>query len=550
MPLSGDVKTFSLSAIVRMIYEEQKTGLLTVTEVNRDCRIYFRRGKIMSVIGNRDKELRLGVLLRANNLISEEKLEDMLAVAKAMEKPLGVVLVERDYISSEDLAKILNLQFKEVVSPILSWDKARFTYRDGLDGNVQDVGCEVDPVRIIHEAKKREEFKGIIPNDQVVFRINPGAETSKSVHAPRELRILLLLDGKRSVAQIIKETGYSRLAVYRSLASLYAQNAVVRKDASRQVPKMDWSGPQMIIGLYTGLLQLMFADLAAETGHNKATSSLDNSLANSSYYEHFLKVYQPNQDLAANLSQIQAFLKQQRKTLTQKDFIKGFNQVVAGLLRAQYQLLGYKATKRTVDRMKEVLVNLPENRQLLARAIRRSLDHYEDEHFLSGKGSLATAMSAIDSGSIEARTAAASADMDKVGAKAIVHFYNDMFQAVITELGREVGSKALDLLKSAIQGARYHDTFLTQFDLQGNTGNIALRIREQISAKGFKPSEPELVGTFQEVLRGLLFEKSKLLGPRAAEATIARLGEQMAAAHPHFRPLVDQLTALAVSEKV
>ena len=266
MPLKGDVETFDLPAIIRMIHEEEKTGLLTVTGANRGCRIYFKGGKIIFVSGNRDKELRLGVLLRANNLISAEKLEDMLAVAKAMEKPLGNVLVERGYITPENLANILNLQFKEVVSPTLSWDEAKFIYKNGLDGYVEDVRCEVDPVRLIAEAKRRGQFKGIIPNDQVVFQINPGAETSQSVHAARELRILLLLNGKRSVAQIIKKTGYSRLAVYRSLAKLYAQNAIARKDAERPAPQMDWLGPQIIIGLYTNLLQLMFADLAAELG--------------------------------------------------------------------------------------------------------------------------------------------------------------------------------------------------------------------------------------------------------------------------------------------
>jgi len=547
MPLNGDVKTFNLSAIVRMIHEEQKTGLLTVTEVNRGCRIYFKRGKIISVIGNRDKELRLGALLRANNLISQEKLEDMLAVAKAMEKPLGAVLVERNYISSEVLANILNLQFKEVVSPTLSWDDAKFTYRDGLDGFVEDVHCEVDPVRLINEAKKRGEFKGIIPNDQVVFRLNPGAEAAKSVHAARELRVLLLLDGKRSVAQIIKETGYSRLAVYRSLAKLYAQNAVVRKDALQQVPKVDWRGPQIIIGLYTSLLQLMFADLAAEIGQNKASASLENSLTQSAYYKHFLKVFQLNQDLATNASQIQTFLDQQRKTLTQKDFIKGFNQVVASLLREQYQLLGYKATRSTLNRMKTALENAPQNQRLLARAISRSLDHYQDEAFLSGKRNATTAAAASGSGFIE--RGIATPGLDKVGAESIVHFYNDIFQAVMGELEREVGAKAQNLAQSIIRGAKHHDTLLGQFDLQGSSGNMALRIQDHISTKGFKPSERDLVLVFQDVLRGLLFEESRLLGPKATQATVARLAEKMAVAHPQCRSLVDQFTALAAGEK-
>ncbi len=542
MPLNGDVKTFTLPAIVRMIYEEQKTGLLTVTEINRSCRIYFKGGKIISVIGNRDKEMRLGSLLRANNLISEEKLEDMLAVSKAMEKPLGAVLVERNYISLQDLSNILSIQFKEVVSPTLSWDAAKYTYRDGLDGRVEDVGCEVDPVRLITEAKRREEFKWIIPNDEVVFRIRPGANTSKSVHTARDLRILLLLDGKRSVAQIIKETGHTRLAVYRSLANLYAQNAIVRKDALRQTPKIDWRGPQIIVGLYSSLLQLMFADLAAEIGQNKATDTLEYNLQQSSYYESFLRAFRLNQDLTTNVGQIQAFLQEQKKTLTQKDFIKGFNQVIGGLLREQYKLLGYKATKSTLDRMKAALEKVPESQRLLARAVSRSLEHYRDEVFLSGKKSVATATAASDSGVMEEGITAS--DLGKLGGEAIVNFYNDMFQLVITELQREVGAKAQVLVNNTIKGTKSYATLFTQFDLKGDLSNIALRIQKHINAKGLKPSEQDLVVAFQEVLRGLLAEESKLLGLRTTAATVARLEEKTATVHPLFKPLMDQLAAL------
>ena len=58
-----------------------------------------------------------------------------------------------------------------MVAPTLTWDEAKFIYTDGLSDFAEDVRCEVDPVRLIAEAKRREQFKGIIPNDQVVFRM-------------------------------------------------------------------------------------------------------------------------------------------------------------------------------------------------------------------------------------------------------------------------------------------------------------------------------------------------------------------------------------------
>ena len=531
-----------------MIYEEQKTGQLTVTGADRSCQIYFKGGKIIFVRGNRDEEMQLGALLMANNLITKEKLEDMLAVAKAMEKPLGAVLVERKYISLEDLANILNLQFKEVVTATLSWDDAKFSYSDGLDGYVEDVLCEVDPIRLAAEAKRREEFRGIIPNDQVVFQINRGAETSKSVHAARDLRVLLLLDGKRSVAHIVKETGYSRLAVYRSLAKLHAQNAIVRKDAERQVPKMDWMGPQVIVGLYSSLLKQMVADLAAELGQNKATACFESSLKESTYYEYFLKVFQLNQDLTSNIGQIQSYLKPRGKSLEQKDFINGFNEVVAGLLRKQYQFLGYKGTMNTVSRMRAFLETAPANQRSLARAISLFLKHYEDEGFLSGKKEVRSAIVLSDSGSIG--EAVAVPNLDKIEAKAIIHFYNDMFQVIMADLEREVGVKARALFRNIVKASKQYDTLLAQFDLQGNSGNIDLRVKEHIKTKELELSKRDLVIIFQGALRGLLFEESRLLGPKATEVTISRLAAKMAATHPQFSHLVDQLSALVMGNTV
>ena len=61
MPLNGDVKTFPLAAIVQMVHDERKTGILTVSTSRRPCNIYFREGKIIHVRGNTDKEMKLSL---------------------------------------------------------------------------------------------------------------------------------------------------------------------------------------------------------------------------------------------------------------------------------------------------------------------------------------------------------------------------------------------------------------------------------------------------------------------------------------------------------
>jgi len=530
-----------LSAIVQMIHDEGKTGMLTVVTPSRRCSIYFKGGTIIFVRGNTDAELRLGALLRANNLISEDRLQDMLAVAKAMEKRLGTVLLERKHVTAEQLTSILNLQFKEVVTSTLSWDDAKFTYTDGLDGYVEDVKIEVDPVRLVAEARKRGEFKGLIPNDQVVFEINPRVDTTKSVHAARDLRVLLLLDGRRSVTHIIKETGYSRLAVYRSLAKLHAQNAIIRKGADKQTPKAATLELTPVTTLYWSMLQLVMADLAEELGERKAAASLASSLSQSAYYENFLKAFSMDQDLAANINNMQTLIRQQGRPLSPQDVINGFNQAVIGLLSEEYRFLGFKATRNTVQRMRATLEKVPANQLPLAQALSKFLAHYQNEDYLKGEKRAATAEVPAAKGTTEKKVQPLK--VDGTSGDAIISFYNEMFRLVINDLQDVVGAKALGMFQGLMRGSKHSATLLAQFDMKDTAETIPLQLKEKINTGELKLSTQDLVQTFQQVLRGLLIEESRLLGPKATDSTMSRMVERVSTTHQQFRPLLDQLSA-------
>ena len=554
MPLNGDVKTFPLPAIVRMINEEQKTGHLTVAGANRRCGIYFKGGKIVFATGNTDKQLRLGALLVANKLISEEKLEEMLGVAKAMDKRLGAVLIERSHITHDDLARVLVHQFKEVITNSLAWDDAKFSYVDGLNGYVEDVRFELDPVLLVTEAKTWQGFRGLIPNDQVVFIIRPEATESKSIHAARELRVLLLLDGNRNVEQIRKETGYSKLAVYRALTKLYSQNAITRKEmVKRPIAKKERLEPRLeprlqprtIISLYRSLIEIVKDDIAAELGKKRAEAAVESSLKGSVYYDIFLRNFRLDQSLTTNIGHIQMQLKQQRGEVSQRDFIKGFNQVIATLIDEQYQFLGVKATRNTLKKVKAALQYVPNDQRLLANSLSKFLEQSMSEEFLSGQKRAPSTM-VVKADSIPGAGSPAT-NLDTLGGNSIVAFYNDMFQVVIEDLEREIGAKARNLFQSIIKSSNHYDTFLSQFDLEGTSGSNALRIKQHIKTKELMLSKKELANAFQQVLTALLQEESQLLGPKSADLTKARLVERTAGVKPDLKPLVDHLSAYLVS---
>jgi len=545
MPLRGDVKTFSLTAIVRLINAEAKTGVLTVAGEGRKSLVYFKDGKVVFTSGYRAKELRLGALLKANNLITEEKLQEMLKISKVVEKRLGTLLLERGYISKENLVRILSYQVKEAITEILAWPDADFQYTEGLDGFVEDIRFEVDPLRLVTEAQQWGRYRRIIPHDDIIFQIKPGALRTKSIYAGAALRVLLLIDGKRTVTQIIAETGYSRMAVYRALASLLNAEAIARPSEIGQSPEPTPLPIPNILFFYWKLLQVIVADLAGEIGSKKATDALEASLHHLSLRDELLLAFQPHQDTAELFRRIQARV--QGEGRSGKDLLKGLNQALVALLGEEYRLLGSKATMGTVSRLKESLDDLPEHQQPLAGAMRQFLSHYEDEGSFSR-----TRKAAPEPGRVEGRASSQAGgslpNLESVGGVGIVSFYSEMIRVVMEDLEKVLGAKARDLFQQTLQSSSQHGSFLSQFSPQNNGNANAVRIREHLKTRELKMSKQELVGAFQQLLVTLLREEGKLLGSKATQQTISRLVEAMARTEMRQKPLIDHLSSALVGK--
>ena len=118
-----------------------------------------------------------------------------------------------------------------------------------------------------------------------------------------------------------------------------------------------------------------------------------------------------------------------------------------------------------------------------------------------------------------------------------------MFRLVVNDLQDAVGAKAQGLFQGLIRGSKHTETLFAQFDMENTAETIPLRLKEKISIGELKLSTQDLVQTFQQVLGRLLTEESRLLGPKATEATLSRMVEKMATTHQRFRPLLDQLSA-------
>jgi hypothetical protein len=523
MPLSGDITTFSLAAVGRLIHSEKKTGVLQVTTGVHYANIYFKYGDIVFVESDLAEDVSLGSLLRANKLVSREKIDEALSVAKETGKRLGVILIDQGHISQKKLVSILHYQFKEVIAKVLAWESGEFTYSDGLSNYIEDIRLEMDPIRLVAEAQKWKEYRNLIPSDRQVFRIKDGTTKPELLGGDGVSRVMLLINGKRSVAEIIAETNLSRLAVYKALASLASQGLIVSEGMKARKQKSPPINAKTRIGFFLNLIDVVMDDLSRELGAKKASALIETSIRRNPYYDFLFRNFNPGAGLDENFRFIERHLENQEKEISENHIDEGFHHLFFHLLQEEYQILGFKAAQNTIQRMSANLGLTPVDQKPLVQDAVRLLSRYtEDEAYLGGRKEppLSDKPFGIQ---IPDKTQAAPSSLEGVGGAAIIAFYSKAIQLLMNDLNEEIGKKALNILGNIIKSSEDYETFLSQFNIHNSISENVEHISRYIQMQEHSIGKQRLNNAFQQVLMNLIQEEKRLLGSKTTLYTISKL---------------------------
>ena len=548
MPITGDIQTFSIAAVSRMIHSERKTGILKISSGANFMQIYFEKGAIVSVDGNFPEDLSLGALLLDDQLIHEDVFKEAEEIQQKSGKRLETVLLERGFISEERLNRIVQHQFKEAVARALTWHDGMLEYKDGLDGFVQSIPLEMDPDRLMAEAEKWREYRTLIPSDRAVFRIKDEALRSRSFSAESIHRVMLMIDGTRNVADIIKETDLPRIGVYKALIALYMQGAVDREVSEKVAESETVSGKKATMQFFLKLTGEIMADLSMELGKKKAASILDKACRATKHSDFYLQTILVGETTETNIQRMNAWMVEQQKDISSKDLYHEFRDIIAFLLVEEYHLLGFKSFKNTVQRITDISDRMPLEEKKMAQSVIAYLNALMDTiNLQAGKEMSFNGLSTngIPKGD---SSAVPFPKLAQIGGAAVIAFYSRVIQIVMDDLEQAVGSKSYELIQKIIESSSYYEKFLSQFNVRDDVKTNVERIRKYISEKGYRLGKISFVNGFQQVLIELLYEEKELLGDRPTHASIMKL-DSMASGlkQKEFRYLADHLSQTITS---
>ncbi len=255
MALKGTLKDFSLADIFQLISIQKKTGVLSLIKDDEEVEVYFQDGMIVGAESKRGKaDYLLGKLLVRIGAITEDELEVALEVQKNTMKRLGQILIEKNYISQEDLKEALKKRVLEIVYGLFRWRRGSYHFKplSNIDydrENFEPLSTEsvlLEGLRMIDEwpvierklnksdvvfrktGKKPSEKdeKGEAENVDAFLVEDEFLEQKKS-GLPYEMDYVLgLVDGMSSLKEILQKSKLIEFYTYRAMYDLLEQGYI------------------------------------------------------------------------------------------------------------------------------------------------------------------------------------------------------------------------------------------------------------------------------------------------------------------------------------
>jgi len=219
MALKGNLRNFSITQLLNLVNLARKTGTLVVEGPGETAWVSFREGQLAYSKMGQDEDDLVSVLYRANKL-SKAQYSMIKSRADGMsDKELGLLLINADYLSQEDILESLRSEFVSVLQRIFTWVEGLFRFEEDVlppDGKITlRIGLE----NIIMEGSRRlrewEQLQDELPSLDIALRFTdrPGADLRKVNLSVEEWRVVSYISPKNTIRQIAKTTKMNDLEI-------------------------------------------------------------------------------------------------------------------------------------------------------------------------------------------------------------------------------------------------------------------------------------------------------------------------------------------------
>lgn len=239
MKLEGSLDTFSLPDVFSLLASTKKTGGLYVQQEAGRGVVYFTDGALTGGSADLTRQVLARRLVAAGHA-DDDALAAAVSAAKG-DRATGVAKALKDAGAVDDtvLSQVVAEHLVDTVFDLLRWPDGTFAFQ--LDEvNPDHVGVTMTPDDAVSEARKRladwAKVAESVPSPATVLSVALALAEDPQL-TREEWALVALVDGHRTVAEIVSLTGRGDYAVVSRLADL-VQRGLLRAGESDGVDAM------------------------------------------------------------------------------------------------------------------------------------------------------------------------------------------------------------------------------------------------------------------------------------------------------------------------
>jgi FHA domain-containing protein/uncharacterized protein DUF4388 len=227
--LQGSLASFKLPEVLTLLASARKSGTLLLAGFGRQSYVLFSHGSLVYA-GSDQEKYRLGALLLRRKTITREQLQKIDEIMRREGGRFGQIAIKTGVLTEEQLLESLKVQVSEVVYDAFVWTEGTFRFNEELQLPDYAVTIHVDLANLIMEGARRiEEWEScvqLLPDEDVVFHVVANPKEEKITLSAEEWKILFLVNGQRTLAELVAEAEDDALNVYRIIYGLYANRLI------------------------------------------------------------------------------------------------------------------------------------------------------------------------------------------------------------------------------------------------------------------------------------------------------------------------------------
>lgn len=243
MAFMGELSDISVADLLYLLSLRRQSGKLSISANGDEVNLFLSRGQL-ALVTSSNLTLRLGRMLVRLGMLDGIQLKDALQEQESAgrSRPLGEILIDRGWISEEELAYCVEEQCVEILARVIAAEHGIFVYNRGAGAPLRNEQSPLNADHVVLEATRRtdelQRLRGLLPGPNARLALTPRIDEQAETLSDIEVMVASALhSGAQTLGELTGMLSMDELGLWRVILSM-RERGLIASFQSNETPAL------------------------------------------------------------------------------------------------------------------------------------------------------------------------------------------------------------------------------------------------------------------------------------------------------------------------